>query len=154
MIVDTHLIASIELKSHVGPSFGNNFNNRVEEALGSAADIWTAFREGAFQPSSKPWLGYFLLLEKHEKSLRPVHNREPHFPTFPEFSHASYMNRYEIFCQKLIRERMYDGACFMVSDKENGLQGYYEEPSIENNFINFLSSLKGKITEAIIKFGL
>lgn len=32
------LLAAIELKSQVGPSFGNNFNNRVEEALGNATD--------------------------------------------------------------------------------------------------------------------
>jgi hypothetical protein len=51
------LLAAIELKSQVGPSFGNNFNNRVEEALGAASDTWTAFREGAFGTSPSPWLG-------------------------------------------------------------------------------------------------
>src|SRR6185295_14249281 len=30
------LVAAIELKSQVGPSFGNNFNNRTEEAIGTA----------------------------------------------------------------------------------------------------------------------
>src|SRR5579859_6178346 len=30
------LLAALELKSQVGPSFGNNFNNRTEEAMGSA----------------------------------------------------------------------------------------------------------------------
>src|SRR6185369_8408836 len=45
------LIATIEFKSQVGPSFGNNFNNRAEEAIGTAHDIWTAFREGAFGES-------------------------------------------------------------------------------------------------------
>ena len=30
------LIAAIKAKSKVGPSFGNNFNNRTEEAMGSA----------------------------------------------------------------------------------------------------------------------
>jgi hypothetical protein len=33
------LIAAIEAKSQVGPSFGNNFNNRTEEAMGSALDL-------------------------------------------------------------------------------------------------------------------
>ena len=42
------LVAALELKSQVGPSFGNNFNNRTEEAIGTATDLWTAFREGAF----------------------------------------------------------------------------------------------------------
>ena len=56
MVVDGTLLAAFEFKSQVGPSFGNNFNNRTEEALGSATDLWTAFREGAFQTSQRPWL--------------------------------------------------------------------------------------------------
>jgi Restriction endonuclease XhoI len=42
IIRDRTLIAAIEAKSQVGPSFGNNFNNRTEEAMGSALDLWTA----------------------------------------------------------------------------------------------------------------
>jgi hypothetical protein len=57
------LIAAIEFKSQVG-SFGNNYNNRTEEALGSAVDLWAAYREGAFKPSARPWLGYVMLLEE------------------------------------------------------------------------------------------
>ncbi|MBC8439333.1 MAG: hypothetical protein H8D87_06585 [Deltaproteobacteria bacterium] len=67
-VVNGERLASIEFKSHVGPSFGNNFNNRVEEALGSATDIWTAYREGAFKPSQKPWLGWLKLLEDAPKT--------------------------------------------------------------------------------------
>ena len=55
--------AAIEFKSQVGPSFGNNFNNRSEEAIGSATDVWAAYREGAFRPSPRPFLGYLMLLE-------------------------------------------------------------------------------------------
>ena len=44
------LITVVELKSQVG-SFGNNFNNRTEEALGSAVDLWTAFRKKGFPQS-------------------------------------------------------------------------------------------------------
>src|SRR5690554_6135559 len=40
------LVAVLELKSQKGPSFGNNINNRTEEVLGSAYDLWTAYREG------------------------------------------------------------------------------------------------------------
>lgn len=42
VVVGGHLLASMEFKSQVGPSFGNNYNNRTEEALGSATDLWTA----------------------------------------------------------------------------------------------------------------
>src|SRR5690606_12156815 len=40
-----HLIAALEFKSQVG-SFGNNFNNRTEEAIGKAHHFWTAYRQG------------------------------------------------------------------------------------------------------------
>jgi hypothetical protein len=48
MMNNGRLMASMELKSQVGPSFGNNFNNRTEEAIGTAVDLRTAYREGAF----------------------------------------------------------------------------------------------------------
>ncbi len=54
IILNGLLFATIEFKSHVGPSFGNNFNNRAEEAIGSATDFWTAYRENAFQASPRP----------------------------------------------------------------------------------------------------
>jgi len=62
VVVKGALLAAIELKSQVGPSFGNNFNNRTEEAMGSALDTWTAYREGAFSAAPAPWLGYLLHL--------------------------------------------------------------------------------------------
>ena len=83
VVLDGRLIASVEFKSHVG-SFGNNFNNRVEEALGNATDLNTAYREGAFRPSTKPWMGDMMLLEEHKKSTGPVKLRQPHFPAFSE----------------------------------------------------------------------
>ena len=70
------LISSLEFKSHVG-SFGNNYNNRTEEALGSATDLLAAYRGGAFKPSARPWLGYLMLLEETPRSLAPIRSREP-----------------------------------------------------------------------------
>ena len=138
------LIASIEFKAQAGPSFGNNFNNRVEEAIGSATDLWTAFREGAFSISERPWLGYFMMLEERSESLRPVKLLSPHFPVFEEFNETSYARRYEIFCERLIRERLYDSACFIMSSKEDGLRGKYTEPNLDLCFRNFAESLMGK----------
>jgi hypothetical protein len=37
IVSDGRLLAGIEFKSQVG-SFGNNYNNRTEEAIGSATD--------------------------------------------------------------------------------------------------------------------
>ena len=75
------LVLALEAKSQVG-SFGNNFNNRTEEAMGSALDLWTAFREGAFNPTANPWLGYIFLLQDCPASQRPVRTDEPHFRYF------------------------------------------------------------------------
>ena len=58
VVKNGQLLLALEAKSQVGPSFGNNFNNRTEEAMGSALDLWTAFREGAFNSTIKPWLGW------------------------------------------------------------------------------------------------
>ncbi len=145
VVVNGHLLASIEFKSQVG-SFGNNFNNRVEEALGSATDLWTAYREGAFKPSQRPWLGYLMLLEEAKKSINPVRVSEPHFKVFDEFHKASYARRYELFCERLMRERLYDGVCFVMSDKSDGLEGKYREPSEELGFRNFAISLISRAT--------
>jgi hypothetical protein len=128
----------------VGPSFGNNYNNRTEEALGSATDILAAYREGAFRLSAKPWLGYLMLLEDSPKSTRPIRSQEPHFEVFPEFKNASYSKRYEILLTKLVRERLYDAACFLMSDADGGRNGNYLEPAPELSFRSFVTSLLAK----------
>jgi hypothetical protein len=141
------LLAVIEFKSQVGPSFGNNFNNRVEEALGSALDIRTAYREGAFPPFPKPWLGYLMLLEDAPASTRPVACEEPHFPVFKEFRDASCAKRYEIFCERLLRENLYDAACLALTDRESGPRGEYRAPSPYFSPEGFISSLSARAAE-------
>jgi len=148
VVYDGRLVATIELKSHVGPSFGNNFNNRVEEALGNATDLNTAYREGAFSPSSKPWLGYMMLLEEHPKSVAPVKLKGKHFPAFKEFQETSYLDRYKLFCTRLVRERLYDSTCFISSNAKSGLRGVYSEPLGELSFLAFVASLQSKLVEA------
>lgn len=143
VVVDGCLIAAIEFKSQVG-SFGNNYNNRTEEALGSATDLWAAYREGAFKPSARPWLGYVMLLEESPASTRPVKAQEPHFKVFEELKSASYARRYEILLTKLVRERLYDATCFLMSNSSDGVRGQYTEPVPELSFANFVSSLMAK----------
>jgi hypothetical protein len=143
IVADGKLLAGIEFKSQVG-SFGNNYNNHTEEAIGSATDLWAAYREGAFKPSARPWLGYLMLLEEAPGSLGPVRSREPHFKVFPGFKDSSYAKRYEILLTKLVRERLYDSACFLMSSAKKGAKGIYREPSPELSFENFISSLIAK----------
>lgn len=129
VVKDRMLIAAVEAKSQVGPSFGNNFNNRTEEAMGSALDLWTAFREKAYLESPQPFLGYFFMLEDCAASNKPVGVKEPHFKVFPEYTSASYMKRYELFCRKLVLERHYTVSAFITSTSAKGITGAYEAPA-------------------------
>lgn len=139
------LIAAIELKSQVG-SFGNNFNNRTEEAMGSSLDLWTAYRDGAFGENRPPWLGYLMLIEESDKATRTVGLAQPHFNVFPEFINTSYAKRYEIFCRKLVSEQKYTSACFLMSEPYRGLShGVHRQPANDLNMNGFIRSLIGQL---------
>jgi hypothetical protein len=136
-----HLIACIEFKSHVG-SFGNNFNNRVEEALGNSVDLHTAYRENIFGSQEAPWLGYLMLVQRSEGSLRSVKVNEPHFRTFEEFRDTSYLDRYRILCNKLIKERHYNSVCLVWTEAVNS-KITYGYPDDVLSFRRFVSSYIG-----------
>jgi hypothetical protein len=142
VVRDGKLLACVEFKSQVG-SFGNNFNNRTEEALGNAVDLWRAYEKGKFQRLPAPWMGYLFLLEEADASTKSVSAPEPYFSVFPEFKRASYQRRYELFCERLIKEKLYNGACFLMSSRDRGLKGAYTEPVEELSFKRFVGSLIG-----------
>lgn len=141
VVVKKQLVAALETKSQVGPSFGNNFNNRTEEAMGSALDLWTAFREQAFGSATRPWIGYMFLLEDCAASTKPVGVKEPHFKAFPEFRQSSYAKRYELFCRRLVLEKHYDCSAFLMSNPVKGAHGNFSEPSPDLTFQSFANSL-------------
>lgn len=141
VIHDEGLAAAVEFKSQVGPSFGNNYNNRVEEAIGNAVDIWTAYREGRFG-EIRPWLGYLFLLEETPRSISPVRVREPHFAVDPEFGDASYKKRYEILCRRLVRERLYDATCFLTASPTP--ESPIHEPANDMNFASFSAAIRAR----------
>jgi hypothetical protein len=143
VVADGKLVAIAEFKSQVG-SFGNNFNNRTEEAVGNATDLWEAYEKGAFKPSQRPWLGYLMLLEDTPEVKTPVKVREPHFQVFPEFKGASYLERYNQLLTRLVRKRLYDAGCLLLSPKDGGGSGTYGEPNPELGFGPFVTSLFAK----------
>lgn len=144
VLSDNNLVAVVEVKSQVG-SFGNNFNNRVEEALGNATDFWAAYREGAFKPSQKPWLGYLFMLEETPTSMRPTQKitLKP-YNVDEAFQERSYAKRYELVCERLVRDRLYEAACFFTSNADTGRRGQYREPNNELSIKNFAISLHAR----------
>lgn len=139
------LIAAVELKSQVGPSFGNNFNNRTEEAIGTAHDFWTAYREGAFGKQPRPFIGWLMLVEDAAESRTPVRDRSPHFPVFAEFQGASYLKRYDILCQRLAQEQLYSTASVITSPRTAANSGDYSDLSDMTSLKTFVTSLAGHV---------
>lgn len=139
------LIAAIELKSHVGPSFGNNFNNRAEEAIGTAHDFWTAYREGAFGKQPRPFAGWLMLVEDAPESRAPIKDKSPHFPIFDEFRDASYLKRYDILCQKLMQEQLYTTATLVTSPRRTVGTGLLSDMSQMTSLKTFVTALAGHV---------
>jgi hypothetical protein len=138
------MVAAVEVKSQVG-SFGNNFNNRVEEALGNATDFWQAYSRGLFAPSPRPWLGYLFMLQDSPGSSEPTKriNLSP-YPVDETFQELSYAKRYEEVCLRLVRERLYDSACFFTSSAVDGAKGRFNQPNPELAIRHFAVSLHAR----------
>lgn len=140
------LVAALECKSQVGPSFGNNFNNRAEEAIGTAHDFQVAHREGAFGPASRPFTGWLMLVEDAPGSRTPVSDASRHFPIFPEFQGVSYQQRYHLLCQRLLREQLYNAACVIMSPRTASVDGEYAELGELTSLRTFAAALAGHVS--------
>lgn len=141
------LVCAVEFKSQVGPSFGNNFNNRAEEAIGNAVDIWTAYREGLLGDGPRPFVGFFFLLEDCPRVKKPVKLAQPHFLADPEFLGASYARRYELLGRRLLRERHYEGVCLTLATKETPTVVTHPAPDL--SFVRFAAELRAAAVRAV-----
>lgn len=153
VIYKGELIAAIELKSQVGPSFGNNFNNRTEEAIGTAHDLWTAFREGAFGQQPRPFVGWLMMVEDAPESRSPVRDSSPHFPVLDEFRGASYLRRYDLLCRKMVQEQLYTTAAIITAERSAVDTGDFMELSSMTSLKTFVSALAGHIAASAARLG-
>ena len=149
------LVLAMEFKSQAGKSIGNNVNNRSEEAVGSAKDLGTSFREGRFGESPTPFLGYFFLLEDRDNVKRPVANKVPYFQVDPVFRGEAkktkkgseryqgvpYSTRYELLCRRLVLERLYNAACFIMATNSKNTR--IIQPATDLTFQRFAAALRG-----------
>ena len=56
VMVADRVVGIVELKSMAGNSPGQNYNNRTDEALGQAVDVWKAVEREIIRPL-RPWAG-------------------------------------------------------------------------------------------------
>lgn len=135
------LVAAIECKSQVG-SFGNNFNNRTEEAIGNAVDLWRAYEAGLIG-SVRPWLGFAFVIEDATGSTTAVRDQGvPLYRTDPVFDFSSYTTRYRVLFERLVRERLYDAACLISTRKGEGISS---EPALDVSTQNLTAAIAGRV---------
>ncbi len=139
---DPILHGVLELKVLGGPSFGNNANNRAEEAIDNAVDLWKSFREGGFRDGDEPFVGYLIMVEDTPASRAKVRVAEPYYPVFSEFQDASYVKRMCLLCERLMAERLYTAACTITTEQAKAGTSYnYAEPDSTVGVQRFLESL-------------
>ncbi len=146
-----HLVAAIELKSQVGSSFGNNFNNRTEEAIGTAHYFWTAHREGAFGKYLRPFVGWLMMVEDAPEPRQPVGDRSPQFPAFKEFQGASYIKGYDILCQQLVQEQLYAAASALASPHTAAKTANYADLFDLTGLKTFITGLAGHVAAEAVR---
>jgi len=139
VVEDGCLVAAAELKSQIGPSFGNNFNNRSEEAIGSGLDLVDAFEKRPTPNGTTPWRGWMMLLEDSPRSRTPVRLKEPHFKADSEFRRTSYAARYAELCRRLVSTRLYTASALILAPRSP--RGEFHEPDPALGMLPFLNSL-------------
>lgn len=133
-----NLLAAVELKS-INSSFGNNANNRAEEAIGSAMDARYAIRNDLVRFQVRPpVLGYVLVIRDCYESRRQCRDRGAQYPVDDVFNSTSYLDRLTIMCRRLLAERIYQAVWVVyVNPDELGVF----EPDRELCYEAFIATL-------------
>jgi hypothetical protein len=107
----------------------------------------------SFGEQPRPFAGWLILVEDAPGSRSEVQCTSPHFPVFKEFENTSYLKRYDILCQKLVREQLYTTASVIASPREAVDNGSYSQISDMTNIRSFVSSLAGHIAATAARLG-
>ena len=106
-------------------------------------DLWTAFRDGGYNKSPRPWLGYVFLLEECPQSTTPVAVAEHRTSRCSRNSGRPPMPDVMKSFAVLVREGHDSAASFLTSSRESGIQGLYAEPANDLSIRVLAASLVG-----------
>lgn len=144
VIYEGILVAAIEFKSQVG-SVGKNYNNRFEEALGSATDVHAAQEE--FEPFGQlsAWLGYVFVLQESAETERPLRAARALFPTDPIFEGLTYSQRYQAMIQRFFNHKIYQGGWFLTTKRDPSGGVTFDEPMANACAATFAAEIVGRV---------
>lgn len=86
-----------------------------------------------------------MVVEDAPRSRASVKEKSVHFPVFPEFRGASYLQRYDLLCQRLTQEGLYTAASVIATPRSAMKSGAYAELSPLTGLKSFVSSFAGHI---------
>jgi hypothetical protein len=118
-------VAAIAFTSQRVPPLAGDTNTRIEETIGTAEGMWTAFRQEA-NGRSRPraWLGWVMLLEDRTDS-------------------GSYGRCYDQILRKFTQERLFDSAALLASPRKYGAPDAFVKPAEDLSMKRLLASLIG-----------
>jgi len=148
-----HALAIVEAKSQ-GSSLANNFNNRVEEAIGQAADVWKSHERDLLVSEMRPWVGYLMVVEETDKTTAPKKLLgskaiPPGMKVDPVFNGMSYAERYATAFKRLGQERMLDATCVAITAGPDA----HSYPNQLLSFNGFAAQLWGRCKHALAVLG-
>ena len=136
------LLAFIELKS-INSSFGNNYNNRAEETIGSAIDVLHAIKNELIPVTYQPPMGgYVMIVKLCEDSCRTVKNPDSRYPIDKEFTDSSYFKRFSLLCRRMLAERLYQSIWLVGVDPEKRV---VIEPEQDLTYEKFITSIESML---------
>jgi hypothetical protein len=139
-----YLLAAFEFKSQVG-SVGKNYNNRFEEALGSATDVHAAQREYQAFGELPPWLAYVLVLQEDDETEKSRKIRTL-FPHDREFDGLSYNQRYQTMIKRFISHEVYHAGWFLTTKRTHGGGVTYLEPLATACAATLAEAIAGRVS--------
>jgi hypothetical protein len=132
-------IVALEFKS-INSSFGNNMNNRADEAIGQGTDL-NAMYNGNGIRAGEFFSGYILCMADNADSRSAI--REINLPLINldvEMNQLSYQGRGDAMCLRLEQQNIWTCTSFLSSDLSN-CDGDYTVLSPENSPTRFLRRL-------------
>lgn len=146
VIYRSRLLAAFEFKS-IADSFGNNANNRFEEAVGNAFDFEMARRNGLFEAPElrgglpnqlrehvryeagpPPFLGYLVVLEDCLETRIPRKNITGPFRGDRHFEDTSYSDRFQILCERSVETGLYGSAAVLLTERTGPVGSWKSHP--------------------------
>jgi hypothetical protein len=146
-----HLVGVVELKSQAS-SPGNNANNRIEEAIGSAVDA-KAVQEltGAFG-NLGVWAAWCMTFNRDCESGNPIRRQKGRL-RFPlndsAFDDMTYATQYAKAVERFIAQKVYDAGWMLMTWVNNDRTIGYDEPIPTATAVTLATQI-----EARVKFAL